>query len=361
MRRRLLALAALSLSCFGVAACTLPNQTKLATDAADPDVTWDGHQYVLHTTNTSFGNVPTYTSPDLATWTFAGDALPHLPAWADPGWTWAPSSIRRADGKWFLYFSAAVHGRTTSGGQPLKCLGVASAPTATGPFTVVKERNAAPLLCDPAFGGDIDPAAYQQNSASNTYLVSKLDGNSIARPTAIQNHRLDPSLWSFAAGMGPTTLLWSTIGTWEAQNIEGPDLLFSGGRLHLVYSAGDFAQPTYGEGQALCAATNQACIRNGRLLDAALYGTGAAGASGFTSSLGAPLLAWHAYNGGTTRILLIGTLATAPDGVLSVTGSPQPGARPNAVPQQRAGGLPSVVQLTVPGNQPVTVPNAHQR
>src|SRR4051794_28463884 len=179
MRRRVVILLAFCLALVGVAACDLPNQTALSADAADPDITWDGHQYVLHTTNSAYGNVPTWKSTDLANWSYVGDALPKLPSWADGGWTWAPSSIRRADGKWFLYFSAAVKGQKTANGLPLKCIGVATAMSATGPFTVLKERDSAPLLCQPSVGGDIDPAAFRHPVNGNNYLVTKTDGNSM--------------------------------------------------------------------------------------------------------------------------------------------------------------------------------------
>src|SRR5947209_4198080 len=132
MRARRLLLVSVLAAAVPFAGCTLPNATRLAADAADPSVRWDGARYVLQTTNNAYGNVPTWTSSDLGTWKFSGDALPKLPAWAQPGWTWAPTSIRRNDGTWFLYFSAAVRGRTTANGQPLKCIGVASAPTAAG-------------------------------------------------------------------------------------------------------------------------------------------------------------------------------------------------------------------------------------
>ena len=56
------------------------------------------------------------------------------------------------------------------------------------------------------------------------------------------------------------------MGTWEEQVIEGPDLTMAGGRLHLLYSGGNFATSSYGEVQSLCAATNRACIRDGRLI-----------------------------------------------------------------------------------------------
>jgi hypothetical protein len=236
--------------------------------------------------------------------------------------------------------------------------------SATGPFTVVKERNAAPLLCQSALGGDIDPSAFRQDAVGNTYLVTKVDGNSMARPTRIENRRLEPTLWTFAP-FNPTVLLNSTTGTWERQVIEGPDLTFTGGRLHLLYSGGDFASTGYGEGQALCSATSRLCGRNGRLLDSPVYGAGAGGASAFTSAAGTPLLAWHSYPDGKTsgpRVLSFGAVTSAAGGVLSVGTTPVGGASASAsdVPSQRVG-APTRVQLTVPSGLPVTVPNAHSR
>ncbi len=356
MRRRVAILFVIVLGLVGPAACAFQTQTSLTADAADPDVTWDGHQYVLHTTNTHYGNVPTWTSPDLANWTFVGDALPTLPAWAEGGYTWAPSSVRRADGTWLLYFSASVRGKRTVNDAPLKCIGVAYAPTATGPFTTVRARNTAPLLCQPSVGGDIDPSVYQA-ADGRTWLTTKTDGNSSSLPTSIENRRLDSGLWTFTGA--PNTLLKSTIGSWEAQVIEGPDLLSAGGRLHLLYSGGDFSKSTYGEGQALCVSI---CARNGRLLEDPSFGSGGGGASAFSSNTGAPLLAWHAYKPGTTtRLLSVGTLSWSSGGVLSVTGTPLPSTPSTTSPQQRAAGVPGSVELTVPPNTPITVPNAHTR
>jgi hypothetical protein len=350
--RRFLPFLLLLLTAVPLAACTLPNQTSITTDVADPDIAWDGARYVLHSTNTPYGNVPTWTSTDLGKWTFTGDALPKLPTWAAPGWTWAPSALRRPDGTWFLFFSAAVRGRTTTGGQPLKCIGAASAPTAKGPFTVLRQWDATPLLCQSSLGGDIDPSTFRNPANGLNYLVTKVDGNGIGRPTQIENRRLDPSLATFQAGMGPSVLLRSTVGTWEKQVIEGPDLVSAGGRLHLLYS----------EGQSLCASTGSACVRNGQLLNNSMYGSGAGGASSFTSRTGAPLLAWHAYLDpkNRQRSLLLGTMASSAAGVLSITGSPVPAGSVSA-PASRAAGMASSVDIGVPAGTRVTVPNAHTR
>jgi hypothetical protein len=360
--RRCLLLIILAVTGFTGVACTPPNRTSITSDVADPDVAWDGARYVLHSTNTPYGNVPTWTSTDLGKWTFTGDALPTLPSWAQPGWTWAPSAMRRPDGMWFLFFSAAVRGRTTSFGQPLKCIGAASGPTAKGPFKVLPQWNTAPLLCQSALGGDIDPSTFRNPANGLNYLVTKVDGNGSGRPTQIENRRLNPNLGSFQAGMGPTVLLRSTIGTWEKQVIEGPDLVSASGRLHLLYSGGDFAANSYGEGQSLCASTGSACVRNGRVLNNPGYGNGAGGASAFTSRTGAPLLAWHAYldPNSRQRSLLLGTLASSPAGALSISGSPVPAGSVSA-PASRAAGIPTSVDLEVPAGTRVTVPNAHTR
>jgi hypothetical protein len=267
--------------------------------------------------------------------------------------------LRRADGRWFLYFSAAVRGRVAPNGRALKCIGVASSSRAAGPFVVVRERDAAPLLCQPTLGGDIDPSPFRRADGAS-YLVTKTDGNSVPRPTTLQNRRLSENLWSFAPGT-PTTLLGSGAAPWERGVVEGPDLVDLGGRLHLLFSGGDFASASYGEGQALCAATNRLCVRNGRLLDSPTFGGGAGGASAFEAGTGGAVLAWHAYvtANSSRRSLLLGTLSASPSGGLLVGGLPAAG--PAAAAPRLTTGAPVPVELTVPAGQPVTVPNARAR
>jgi hypothetical protein len=370
MRRRLAsALVAVLAGTAGLAACGAP-PTTLADEAADPDVAVDAGIYLLHATNTPHGNVPTWTSTDLATWRFAGDALPTLPRWAEPGWTWAPSAARRPDGRWVLFFSAAVRGHRTPNGQPLKCLGVASSASSRGPFVASAAQDAAPLLCQASLGGDIDPSVYLAPSGA-AYLVSKVDGNSAGRPTTIENRRLAADYQSFAPGV-PTRLLTSSPTGWEHGIVEGPDLVRTADGLHLLYSGGDYASAAYGQGQATCVATGLPCARSGLLLDPATAGNGAGGAAAFVDRTGVPRLAWHAYltSGSARRSLLLGTLRPTSAGRLSVTvglgtgvgagvgtGVTAPVVPGTASQRVRPAGVP----LPVPASAPLTVPQAHGR
>ncbi|MFU8853594.1 family 43 glycosylhydrolase [Micromonospora sp. SL1-18] len=74
-----------------------------AGDAADPQAFRIGDTWYLVHTNAGGRNVPVLTSPDLVTWTPAGDALPKLPAWAAPGRTWAPEVIALAADRYVMY------------------------------------------------------------------------------------------------------------------------------------------------------------------------------------------------------------------------------------------------------------------
>jgi hypothetical protein len=125
----------------------------MSAPVADPAVVrGPGGQYALFATQTSQAHIPVWTSTTLNSFTFAGDALPMKPAWADPGYFWAPSVIRTNYG-YVLYFSAALHGYRAPNGEPIKCLGSAMSNKLTGPYL----PSGVPLLCDTKAGGDIDP------------------------------------------------------------------------------------------------------------------------------------------------------------------------------------------------------------
>jgi arabinan endo-1,5-alpha-L-arabinosidase len=54
-----------------------------------------GSRYVAYGTQTGDINVQVMESSDLRRWEHRGDALPELPAWAEPGRTWAPAASYR--------------------------------------------------------------------------------------------------------------------------------------------------------------------------------------------------------------------------------------------------------------------------
>jgi arabinan endo-1,5-alpha-L-arabinosidase len=81
--------------------------------------------------------IPTARSRDLVNWTFTGDAFgsANLPRWADTGAgaaLWAPD-IRYVDGQYRMYY--VVTQTTVTDEQNDNAVGMATAPTPTGPWT----------------------------------------------------------------------------------------------------------------------------------------------------------------------------------------------------------------------------------
>ena len=86
--------------------------TELAAglDQSDPFLTVADGRYVLITsggTGHDPVNVPVVTSTDFVHWTAPVDALPDLPAWAVPGFTWAPD-LHRFGSDYALFFTAMM-------------------------------------------------------------------------------------------------------------------------------------------------------------------------------------------------------------------------------------------------------------
>ncbi|MBA2625921.1 MAG: family 43 glycosylhydrolase, partial [Acidimicrobiia bacterium] len=73
-------------------------------DFADPYVLGVGSTYFAYSTNGGGGNIQLIRSDDLGGWAWIGDALPALPAWANPHFTWAPSVLARAGG-YVMYYA----------------------------------------------------------------------------------------------------------------------------------------------------------------------------------------------------------------------------------------------------------------
>jgi arabinan endo-1,5-alpha-L-arabinosidase len=154
--RRLLALGvALALSVFlaseaGLAQTantyTNPVSRGFADTFADPAVikAKDGYWYAFGTTDPlregegEFHTIPISRSTDLVNWTYVGDAFdsPSEVPWADTDAAlWAPD-IRYLNGKYYMYYVVTqTAGITTPEGRNDNAIGVATAPTPTGPWT----------------------------------------------------------------------------------------------------------------------------------------------------------------------------------------------------------------------------------
>jgi arabinan endo-1,5-alpha-L-arabinosidase len=145
---------------------TNPVSAPAADTFADPSVIrgQDGAWYAygtsdpLHAGETTPHPVPILRSGDLVHWSYAGDAFGagHRPAWATPtAGLWAPD-IRYLAGRYVMYFT--VTDTTLNEGDD-SAIGVATAPTPTGPWTDSGRPIVAPR---PAPGGGFlwtfDPA-----------------------------------------------------------------------------------------------------------------------------------------------------------------------------------------------------------
>ena len=242
-----------------------PFVAVFASDFADPFVLPDGDRFLGYATNPKGmrANVQMAISTDLLDWQSLKDAdgklhdaMPRLPQWAKPGWTWAPEVVR-IGGRFVLYFTA----REAASG--LQCVGVATSAAPEGPFT---GDDAAPLVCQRDEGGSIDPSAFL-DSDGQRYLYFKSDGNNprVLRPARIFVQKLS------ADGLrleGEARPLLVNDQHWEWRVIESPTMVRgASGAYTLFFSANHFGWESdqrlsnYGMGYARCASALGPCVK----------------------------------------------------------------------------------------------------
>jgi Glycosyl hydrolases family 43 len=257
-------------------------------DFPDPDVILAGSTYFAYATNSVAGNIQIIQSTNLTNWTSVGNALPSLPAWAAPDATWAPA-VALIGGVYVLYYAALVAG--PGGGE--ECISVATATQPQGPFN---DSSTAPLECQPALGGSIDPSPFI-NTDGNVYLTWKSNGGT--GPATIWSEQLNPSGTSFLTGASPTQLL-TPDQSWEAGVIEAPDLVTSGGRTFLFYSGNNWNSANYAVGVATCAGPLGPCADASAqpLLSGTSEIEGPGGADVFTDGSGSYWIAFHGWTAG---------------------------------------------------------------
>jgi len=215
-----------------------PANVLLDRNFPDPSVLQVGDTYFLYATGTGRTNLQITRSDDLTDWTELPDALPALPAWAEPGFTWAPAVTTVGDGSdYVLYFVARD---AASGGQ---CIGVATSGTPEGPFA---SPDPEPLVCQLDLGGSIDPAVFVDDHGLR-FLLWKDDG-ACCNP--------GPWIWiqplsdDGQALLGAPTQLIHPDRPWEAHVVEAPTLFKRHGIYYLFYSANDYASSQYAIGYA---------------------------------------------------------------------------------------------------------------
>jgi Glycosyl hydrolases family 43/S-layer homology domain len=260
-------------------------------DAPDPDVLRVGHRFFVYTTNraASWGgllHVPVMRSDDLVDWTPLGDAFPNLPAWAEPGRTWAPTVM--ADGNGFVLFYTATE--RASGRQ---CIGKARAADPVGPFV---DTRRGPVQCQHLRGGSIDPYLYTDRGGTR-YLLWKNDGNCCGLRISLWGQRLDDA----ERFVGRPHRLLSYDQEWERPLIENPAMVRSprrGGPYRLFYSANWYDSTSYATGYARCQSPLGPCLKltvHGPWHDTTEHAYGPGGASFFTDEGGRNWMALHGW------------------------------------------------------------------
>lgn len=212
----------------------LPNPV-IAQDSPDPGVLRVGDTYYMVTTSGDAPDAfPIRTSKDLAHWTDQGAIFPNArkPAWAASDF-WAPE-IHQVGSTYVAYYTA----RDKTGRL---CVGAASAPSPTGPYTDLGH----PLVRDPHVGS-IDATEFQDDDGSK-YLVWKSDGNDVGEPCHIYVQKLSPD--GLALEGQATSILTNDQG-WEGKVVEGPQLVKRNGTYYLFYSGNSYADGTYATGVA---------------------------------------------------------------------------------------------------------------
>lgn len=139
-------------------------------DFADPDVLRVADGWHAYSTNSVYGgrlwHVPTQRATTLrGPWSEVGDAMPTLPGWVDPVTpnVWAPEISVHDDGRVLLYFTAR------HAALRVQCIGVAIAPSPSGPFTPV---GGGPLILRSGDGDTLDAESFVDTDGSR-YLIYK--------------------------------------------------------------------------------------------------------------------------------------------------------------------------------------------
>jgi hypothetical protein len=262
-------------------------------DFPDPSIMRapDGSYYAFGTNRSGF-NIPVVQSRDLVSWASADptlpaiDALPQLPAWADPGQTWAPSVVGVRGGYALFY---AVRNRAAQ----RQCISQAFSMSPYGPFT---DTSSGPLVCQTASGGSIDPDAFYDVDGS-LWLIWKSEGRVGREATIIWSQRMSADGRSF---VGEPTRLLQTDQPWEEPIVENPSMVAADGRYYVFYSANRWQTANYAIGFAVCETPAGPCIkpRTSPWLRSGSGFVGPGGADVFHDGAGRTWIAYHAWTAG---------------------------------------------------------------
>jgi beta-xylosidase len=300
-------------------------------DVSDPFLTaWNGRYYLIASEGgpgTTL-NVPMLSGTAVGRWGPIFDAMPSLPPWSAPGFTWAPD-LHAFGSTFVLYFTAVV--KSTS--PAMECIGSATASSPQGPFTPA----ARPFICQVGQGGSIDPRVFTDTDGTN-WLVWKSDQNigGSPVPTKIWSAPLTGDGLAFTAP--PTAILQPSL-PWQGTIVESPDLVKVQGTYWLFYSGNWFNTPSYATGAARCAGPTGPCTETSStpLVATNTQGAGPGEESVYASSAGVWLLytPWHSDSpnyDASPRPVAIARLGFADTGPYLATWSAPPSPPVTVVP-----------------------------
>jgi hypothetical protein len=259
-------------------------------DAPDPDIIRVGDTYYVYTTAGIGGNIPVLSSTDLEHWQYDGDALPVLPSWEKQGQTWAPGVVV-LNGFYVMYYATE---RASDGEE---CISEATSPTPTGPFT---DTSDAAMICQPNFGGSLDPEPFVDPDGT-TYLYWKSNGGNGALP-------VPGDIWvsqlsaNGSTLVGPPQVVLTQTQSWEA-TVENPFMVDESGTYVLFYSGGLWDSAGYGVSYAVCTGPLGPCTKpvSSPMLHSDQYRLGPGGESLVTDADGNWWMAYAAWDGPTSQ------------------------------------------------------------
>jgi beta-xylosidase len=295
----------------------------------DPDVFRLGTLWVAASTTIAHRSLPMLTSHDGRTWRArraqgaghrrTNDAMVGVPRWAHRKRAgsrrfvpiWAPAIGRIRHGRWVAAYAAPLRRHPGK-----RCVGIATAKRALGPFRNLRKR---PLVC-PKHQGAIDPDIFRDRG--HTYLLWKTEGIWGHVPTSLWIRELRHNGRGFRPGSRTHRLL-TTGPAWERPVIENPSMIRYRGRLYLFYSGNRWYSRHYAIGYAVCRSVHGPCRRVQRhpLLATGGRVAGPGGESAFRGPHGQLMLAyaaWPAGRVGHERRLHVATLKARRHGRLVV-------------------------------------------
>lgn len=231
-------------------------------------------------------NVPVTSTIDFGTWSPVTDALPTLPRWAVPGFTWAPD-LHQFGSTYVLYFTAMVQGTSPA----MECIGDAVGSEPDGPFRPASN----PIICQKDQGGSIDPRVFTGAGGTN-WMLWKSDQNIAGSntPTKLWSQRLTPDGLGL---IGRASELMGPDEQWQGTIVEAPDMVHVGNIFWLFYSGNWFNEADYAIGAARCQGPAGPCadISPLPLLASDAQGSGPGEESVFADSSGVWMLysPWH--------------------------------------------------------------------